>query len=211
MNTITNNPDFLKALNQSAQLIVKSLLAAAMTLLLFIMMYQLIKTDDFAIAQAEPTSIPPFVMPNTEITVLIEIEPKKPLPPVTPPARLNEDPSPDPNGRPLLTSSAAKWTQEKFTLAKPNRSEAMPLFRVNPIYPDRQLRLGIEGYVDLRFDINEIGATKNIQVIAAEPARGFNNAAIKAVSRWRYEPRVKDGQGIYQSNMTTRIRFSIAN
>lgn len=207
-NAITNT--LFAALFKTLAFVTKTMLAAIMTLLLFIIMYQLIKTDDFPATAIPNNAIPPIIMHKEEITVFDNEE----LPPqaaiLEPPERMTVITELDPNNTHTIIPTTFKWQETKTTLLKPSRNEAMPIFRVDPVYPDRLLNRGIEGFVDLLFDVNEIGATKNVQVIGAEPPNLFNRSAIKAVSRWKYEPRVVDGQSVYQSSLTTRIRFTIA-
>lgn len=86
---------------------------------------------------------------------------------------------------------------------------AMPIFRVAPSYPRRQQSRGIEGFVDLAFDIGPTGKTENIRVIYAEPKGAFERASIKALSKWKYQPAMEDGVGQVQKNQTTRIKFEL--
>lgn len=218
MRALVNNLDTRNSLNTSLQallvktlaLVTKSILAATMTLLLFITMYQLIKTDGFPTTLAVPKAIPSITMPEDTITIFDDEDLPIQTAIIEPPERIAMVTDLDPGTSKSIIPSTFKWQESKMTLIKPSRNEAMPIFRVDAAYPERQLARGIEGFVDLSFDVDEIGATKNIQVIAAEPPRSFDKAAMKAVSRWKYEPRVINGKSVYQSNLTTRIRFAIA-
>lgn len=201
------NPAFTHGLH----LLLRTVLALLTTIVIFNAMYALISTEEPAWQPVKKTRIPPFVMPETAIESMPELEKPQIEIPQTPPARekpqmLDNDASHNPH-----SGLAVDWQREKFTLQKPSRREATPVFRVNPVYPHGPLQRGIEGFVDLGFDIDEKGATQNITVIAAQPERVFNKAAIKAVSKWRYEPRVIDGEGVYQSGLSTRIRFTISS
>ncbi len=62
-------------------------------------------------------------------------------------------------------------------------------------------------YVQLSFDINEHGETTNIKVIKAEPELVFNQAAIDALSKWKYKPKYVDGQPVYQKGLTVQLDF----
>ncbi len=85
----------------------------------------------------------------------------------------------------------------------------VPQFLVSPAYPRRAISLGIEGYVDVRFDITEIGTTENVQVMLAVPENIFDRAAVSAVQRWRYQPRMVEGHAKRYPGMTRRIVFKM--
>ncbi|GAB5412572.1 MAG: energy transducer TonB [Congregibacter sp.] len=85
----------------------------------------------------------------------------------------------------------------------------VPYLKLQPIYPGRALQRGIEGYVDLAFDITASGATGNIRVIDAAPRGVFERAAIKALERWKYKVPIVDGIPRGQVEMMTRLTFEI--
>lgn len=72
--------------------------------------------------------------------------------------------------------------------------EYLPIVKVAPQYPSRAQSRGIEGWVLLRFTVTETGAVVDPEVIDAEPSGIFDNAAKKAVLRFKYKPRVIDGK-----------------
>jgi len=76
-------------------------------------------------------------------------------------------------------------------------------------YPRNALSRGIEGYVDLRFDINAIGQTENIVVLASVPQGVFEKSAIKAAKKWRFQPSMNDGNPEPFFGMTKRVVFEI--
>ena len=46
---------------------------------------------------------------------------------------------------------------------------------------------------------------------SAKPANIFNDAALKAISRWRYNPKVENGQPVERRGVRTIIRFDLEN
>ncbi|MEO1596520.1 MAG: TonB family protein [Pseudomonadota bacterium] len=82
------------------------------------------------------------------------------------------------------------------------------LVNVTPIYPTRMLALGIEGYVDVRFDVTAMGRAENVEVTYATH-RGFEKAAIKGVERIRYQPRTVDGNAVPVRGIEKRFSFNI--
>lgn len=87
--------------------------------------------------------------------------------------------------------------------------EPIPRVRVAAVYPSRAATQGIEGYVDLRFVITANGSTENIEVIYAEPSSIFNRAAVKAVKRWKYAPKLVDGEPVRREGVETRMSFRL--
>ncbi|MFY8352342.1 TonB family protein [Pseudoalteromonas sp. SSM20] len=60
-------------------------------------------------------------------------------------------------------------------------------FNVDPVYPEHAVERGIEGWVWLEYDIDNIGAVRNIEIIDSYPEKTFDNALTQAVKRWRFE------------------------
>ncbi len=79
---------------------------------------------------------------------------------------------------------------------------------VAPQYPPRALERGIAGWVDIEFTVASDGTTRDATVRAAEPAEVFERAALDAVARWRYEPRVVNGV-IVDQRVAARVRFEL--
>jgi periplasmic protein TonB len=75
-------------------------------------------------------------------------------------------------------------------------AEVIPIVRIEPQYPREALMRGIEGWVQLRITINPDGSVSDPVVIAAEPPRIFNREAMRAILRWKFRPRIVDGQPV---------------
>jgi protein TonB len=88
-------------------------------------------------------------------------------------------------------------------------SEAVPLVRVAPMYPERAAQRGIEGWVELGFTITVTGAVKDEFVIQAYPSSIFNRSAMKAVRKFKYKPKVVDGVTVDQPGQTIRLTFEL--
>lgn len=73
-------------------------------------------------------------------------------------------------------------------------SDFMPLSRQPPQYPYKAARRGIEGWVRVSFRVTETGTVEDVEVLEADPPGVFEQAAIKAVYRWRFKPRIINGQ-----------------
>jgi TonB family protein len=79
---------------------------------------------------------------------------------------------------------------------------------VPPVYPRDAERLSISGWVDVEFTVAPDGSTQDLVVRGAEPQRMFDQAAIDAVKRWRFEPIMRDGAAVAQ-RAAVRIRFEL--
>jgi protein TonB len=81
---------------------------------------------------------------------------------------------------------------------------------VSPVYPERALAKGIQGWVDLEYTVAADGTTRDAIVKAAEPEGMFERAALSAVGRWRYEPPMVNGAAVEQ-RVSARVRFQLEN
>lgn len=88
--------------------------------------------------------------------------------------------------------------------------QAMPLYRVEPNYPAKALKRGAEGYVIMSFTIDPTGKPVDIEVIEANPRRMFEREAVRALKKWKYQPKVVDGGSISQVGQTVRLEFKLA-
>lgn len=86
-----------------------------------------------------------------------------------------------------------------------------PLVRINPQYPRKARMLGIEGQVTLQFTITPIGSVTDIRVLHSHPKDIFEQAAIQAVSKWKYQPLMEDGKPVKQENIQVQIDFTLEN
>jgi periplasmic protein TonB len=87
--------------------------------------------------------------------------------------------------------------------------DAMAFVRVEPDYPVGAVTRGIEGWVLVQFKVNEIGAVADAFVVDSDPANVFDDAALKAVARWRYQPKVVDGAPVERVGLQTVFRFTL--
>ena len=89
--------------------------------------------------------------------------------------------------------------------------DPVPLVRVNPDYPPRALARGIEGWVQVQFSVTATGTVRDATVIASEPRNVFDQAALRAVARWRYNPMIENGRPVERVGLQTVFRFELTN
>ncbi len=82
------------------------------------------------------------------------------------------------------------------------------LARMPPIYPLNAKHRGIEGWVRIRFIVNEDGGVTDIDVVESEPSGVFDQSVIRCVSGWRFRPGTVEGMAVKTCAETT-IRFTL--
>ncbi len=90
-------------------------------------------------------------------------------------------------------------------------SDPVPVVRVNPQYPPRAAERGTEGWVELRFSISATGTVQDAEVTKSHPGQVFDRAALRAVRRWKYNPKIKDGNPVERHGITVRLEFNLQN
>jgi periplasmic protein TonB len=95
----------------------------------------------------------------------------------------------------------------RMDLSAGSDTDVIPLVRIAPEYPPRALRRGIEGWVQVQFTITPTGAVTDAKVVAADPPGLFDEAAIRSILRWRYNPKVEGGVAVERVGVQTVIRF----
>ena len=81
------------------------------------------------------------------------------------------------------------------------------LVNVNPVYPEDAQAAGIEGLVVLEIVIGETGAVIETQVLRSVPE--LDQAAIDAVTQWKYEPTLLNGEPV-EIEMAVAINFTLS-
>ncbi len=181
--------------------------------LLFLMQF-LIATGESAITKPGKKYYLEFVrVKRQEIVNVEEPKPEKPPkpqqpPPDTPPPSQDDV---DPNAPAINVRPPSSTTD--VSISGPGSlsytdGEYLPIVRVAPIYPSRALSRGIEGYVDLEFTVTTAGTVRDPVVIFSTSSL-FNSAAVRAVLKFKYKPRVVDGQPVEVPGVQTRIRFEL--
>ncbi|MEO0439128.1 MAG: TonB family protein [Pseudomonadota bacterium] len=206
MSTYAENPQA-----RIAALSITAVPATLATAALVLLMHSLIATDTVP-PEIEEKRLIDFISTVPEITVIPPIErPPKPEEVVPEPARL------EPQKTFAKDDFDGSWRRDNPPPVKvkgpisAGTNMVVPFLKLQPEYPSRALSRGIEGYVDLAFDISSTGATSNIRVVDAEPEGVFERAAIRALERWKYKVPITKGVPQGQVDMMTRLRFELEN
>ena len=79
---------------------------------------------------------------------------------------------------------------------------------VTAVYPaDAQIKQ-VEGWVEVEYVVDRAGLPRGLRVRQASPPGRFEQSALAAVAKYRYEPFTQDGQ-IYERRVYLRLRFSL--
>ena len=192
-----------------------------MALLLFLLMHALIGGRDGFQRPEDTGQVVDFVRERAQEIVQTRERrvPKKPPPPDKPP------PPPE-----LQTQAPQQQVKQVLDIETPDISvgftggpvvaaawqsgdnvgdgDIIPIVRIEPNYPRDALLRGIEGWVRVRFTITPDGSVMNPQVVDSDPRRVFDREALRAILRWKFRPRIVDGQAVSREAEQT-IEFNM--
>lgn len=80
--------------------------------------------------------------------------------------------------------------------------------QVRPIYPHIAEVRGIEGHVVVEFTISRQGTVRDARIVESSDAV-FHKAALQAVARFRYEPRIVNEIPVEVMGVMTRFSFTL--
>jgi periplasmic protein TonB len=84
----------------------------------------------------------------------------------------------------------------------------VPTRKIEPVYPPRALRAGIEGNVIAEFTINTDGSVKDVEIVNADPPDIFDRSVITAIKKWRFVPEYAGGKAI-EKRARQEIKFTL--
>jgi protein TonB len=194
---------------------IAALLALAITFGLFYLMQYLITMGSERGANIKKGQVIEFVrLKRDSDTQTRKRElPKKEKPPEPPPPpelQMSKTDAPDSDAMGISAPdlSAGPDLGSGLNMGAPSDSDSVPLVRVPPQYPIRAAERGIEGWVVLRFTITATGTVIDPIVLDSKPKRIFDRAAIRALKKWKYRPRVVDGEPISRQE-EVRLTFDL--
>lgn len=89
-------------------------------------------------------------------------------------------------------------------------SDAVPLSRPPPRYPQEALRRNIGGTVQVRASIATDGSVERMEVAESSGNRFLDRAAMEAVRRWTFKPAMRNGRAT-SSDVVVPIAFNPQN
>ncbi len=194
-------------------------LAAVITFALFFLMQLLIAMGTGDLKKGETSKIADIHMPEREMELIAEeVKPEKPPEPEAPPPDLAPPPvdisTPDTGVSLANPKTGADIDMGGIGLGASD-GEYLPIVKVAPTYPSRALSRGIEGYVIVEFTVTASGTVENPVVVESftddgDPTTIFNRSAVKAASKFKYKPKVVDGEPVAVAGVQNKITFKMA-
>lgn len=87
-------------------------------------------------------------------------------------------------------------------------SEVIAILRIPPSYPRPARQARIQGYVTMEVGISPEGTVTEVTVVDTAPPRMFDIAAMDAMKRWKFRPKLVNGIAVSQRAHQT-IEFKI--
>jgi len=199
-----------------SRMLLGAALAVFVTLALFWTMSYLIESTNSALDESGISNIVDFVRLKKDETVeRRQIKPEKPPPPEAPPP---QPPTPqldslNPNAEKIAISAVPVETDIEmsggFNLGV-GEGDYLPIVKVAPIYPQRALSRGIEGFCVVQYTVTRQGTTENPFVVEDQCTSSlFHSASVQAALKFKYKPRVVDGQAIEVPGVQNKFTFEI--
>jgi len=84
----------------------------------------------------------------------------------------------------------------------------LPIVKIAPIYPQRALAKGITGNCTVRYTVTTAGTIKNVEVVPSMcEEEMFAKPSVEAAKRFRYKPRVIDGDAVEVEGVYNMFHF----
>ncbi|WP_051275429.1 energy transducer TonB [Aestuariibacter salexigens] len=87
--------------------------------------------------------------------------------------------------------------------------EYLPIVKVAPTYPIKASMAGTEGNCLVEYTVTETGATKDVTTVPGECPQVFVRASVEAARKFKYKPRVIDGEAIEVPNVRNLFKFTL--
>ena len=191
-------------------------MAALITLALFYFMQFLIATGEAFDERVSVVKIVDATMPDIELEVIEEIDKPEPI------EEMQQE-QPDIQDREQTLDSGPSLNIQRASieidtgLELSNASisatdgDYLPLVAIAPQYPTRAAQRGIQGWCLVSFTVDGLGNVieDTIVVVDAEPPNIFDRSSVRAAARFKFQPRVVDGQGVDVSGGQYLLRYQL--
>lgn len=198
------------------RLVIGLILGLAITLSLFWVMQYLIATADRTLNEDAAGSLVDFVRVKRDESVKQrQLKPKKPPPPDAPPP---QPPTPqleslNANAEKIAISEVPVETDIEMTggfSLGVGEGDYLPIVKVAPIYPNRALTRGIEGYCVVQYTVTKQGTVKDPVVIEDQCTSSlFYSASLNAALKFKYKPRIMDGEAVEVPGVQNKFTYEI--
>ena len=197
--------------DSKVRIFVSILLALPVVVGLFMVMHSLIDRD-FENPEVSNQKIADLVQPDEEIELQTTAKkPEKVEDPEEPPPEidmaqidLNMDTNID-----NIAPTAAIDISISTTGMSSGDGEYLPIVKVAPIYPRRAQTRGISGYCIVEYTVTTSGAIRDPVAVDCQPSGVFEKASVKAATKFKYKPRVVDGEAIEVAGVQNKFTYEL--
>lgn len=194
------------------RLIIGGLLAIPVAGGLFFIMQYLIASADPKIDDKKQIKLAEIVMPEREIEAKVDQKIEKVEDPEEPPPDL-DSPDVDMDMDNLEVVNIAPQTKVDISIEGSGMAtgdgEYLPIVKVAPIYPRRAQSRGITGYCIVEYTVTTSGAIRDPRPVDCQPSGVFDDASVKAAQKFKYKPRVVDGEPIEVPGVQNKFTYEL--
>lgn len=192
------------------------IIGGLVTLGLFWVMQYLIETTEFPLDAEPAVTLADFSPPKRieEVDTRIRKPDEPPTPEVQPQQpRIADTPNPD---NPTTTidisgpENLGKGMKPTDVFGPNSEGDYLPIVKVAPIYPNRALIQGVEGYCIVQYTVTTLGSIKDAVVVKDQcTSSAFYNSSINAALKFKYKPRVVGGVAVEVTGVQNKFTFKI--
>jgi protein TonB len=192
-------------------MLVAALFAIPVAFGLFMIMNKLIDRD-FENPDIKSRKVAEIVRPDEEIEVNVKQEK---------PEKVEDPEQPPPEMQPLefdmdmdvdvvnTAPSASVDVSISSSGMSSGDGEYLPIVKVAPIYPRRAQTRGISGYCIVEYVVTKTGSIRDPQAVDCQPSGVFDKASVKAALKFKYKPRVVDGEPIEVAGVQNKFTYEL--
>ena len=181
-------------------------------LALFALMRAMVYREAPELLDAEEQRIADIYLAERVIEQFIEEElPDKPEEPEEPPPVQRQPLSQDNDVTRNAINIAVSLPSPQISMGSAIAGgEYLPLIKISPTYPRRAQSRGIEGHCTVEYTVTALGTVENPEVVDCSSPL-FQSASIKAALKFKYKPRVIDGQPIAVRGVQNRFIYELSD
>ena len=197
--------------NSIVRVIIAALVAVPVAVGLFFVMQSLIDRE-YEQEEVKSRKIADIVVPNKDIEVNVkEVKPEKVEDPEEPPPEMQPlefDMDMDVDVVNLAPTAKVNVSINSSGMSSGD-GEYLPIVKVAPIYPRRAQTRGITGYCIVEYIVTKTGSIRDPQTVDCQPEGVFERASLKAAEKFKYKPRVVDGEPIEVAGVQNKFTYEL--
>lgn len=192
------------------RVLVGALVAIPVAIGLFFVMHSLINRD-YEQQDIESRKIADIVVPDSEIEVNVkEAKPEKVEDPEEPPPDLpTPDIDMDMDLNVVNTAPRASVNVQISATGISGDGEYLPIVKVAPVYPRRAQTRGISGYCIVEYTVTRTGSIRDPRAVDCQPSGVFESASVAAAEKFKYRPRIVDGEPIEVAGVQNMFTYEL--